>query len=381
MVGASQSISLKDLIDLSDLQKLLDSFSGLTGIATAILNPIGEILAASGWQSICTEYHRKNRLTALRCLESDTILAGELPEGERYSVYRCRNGLVDVAAPIFIENMHAGNIFIGQFFFEPPDIEFFTRQAEEFGFDKDPYLESLAKVPVLSTGQLNHAIDFLNNITTIVGSTGMVRKRLFELTNHLEQRVREQTAEITYSNERLRALSEASFEGIIISENGVIIEANNRLSDILGFRQGPELVGMKVTDIIAPEERSVVANKVSSGYDRPYETLAIAKDGTVFPIAVHGRTFSFLGRQVRATAIRDITAEKKAENEIQTLRDILPICSFCKRVRDDKGFWEQVETYFSKRSETDFSHSVCPECMKEHYPREGGRISRKKDGA
>jgi hypothetical protein len=59
---------------------------------------------------------------------------------------------------------------------------------------------------------------------------------------------------------------------------------------------------------------------------------------------------------------------KKAHTEINTLTGILPICSFCKKIRDDKGYWEQVEVYINKHSEADFSHSICPKCMKENYP-------------
>ena len=54
--------------------------------------------------------------------------------------------------------------------------------------------------------------------------------------------------------------------------------------------------------------------------------------------------------------------------EIKTLRGILPLCSFCKKIRDDKGYWEQVDVYIHKYSQADISHSVCPECAKEHYP-------------
>jgi len=53
--------------------------------------------------------------------------------------------------------------------------------------------------------------------------------------------------------------------------------------------------------------------------------------------------------------------------EIKTLRDIVPICSFCKKIRDSKGNWSEVEVYVSKHSETKFSHGYCPECAKIHY--------------
>ncbi len=63
-----------------------------------------------------------------------------------------------------------------------------------------------------------------------------------------------------------------------------------------------------------------------------------------------------------------------AISEIKTLRGILPICSFCKKIRDDKGYWEQVDVYIQKYSEADISHSICPDCMKKHYPEEYERI-------
>lgn len=54
--------------------------------------------------------------------------------------------------------------------------------------------------------------------------------------------------------------------------------------------------------------------------------------------------------------------------EVRTLRGIIPICSVCKKVRDDKGFWSQIESYIKDHSEADFSHSICPECTKKLYP-------------
>lgn len=56
------------------------------------------------------------------------------------------------------------------------------------------------------------------------------------------------------------------------------------------------------------------------------------------------------------------------KRELNILRGIIPICSACKKVRDDKGFWQQVEAYVRDRSEADFSHSICPECIEKLYP-------------
>lgn len=59
---------------------------------------------------------------------------------------------------------------------------------------------------------------------------------------------------------------------------------------------------------------------------------------------------------------------QNALDEIKTLRGILPLCSFCKKIRNDKGYWEQVDVYIQNYSDADISHSICPHCLEEHYP-------------
>ena len=82
------------------------------------------------------------------------------------------------------------------------------------------------------------------------------------------------------------------------------------------------------------------------------------------------------------TSARDITAHKKVDEEreklitdlqkalakIKTLRGLLPICASCKKIRDDKGYWNQVEVYIKEHSDAEFSHGICPECVKKLYP-------------
>ena len=65
-----------------------------------------------------------------------------------------------------------------------------------------------------------------------------------------------------------------------------------------------------------------------------------------------------------------LTELQEALDEIKTLRGILPLCSFCKKIRNDRGYWEQVDVYIYKNFDADISHSICPDCMKKHYPEE-----------
>lgn len=63
-----------------------------------------------------------------------------------------------------------------------------------------------------------------------------------------------------------------------------------------------------------------------------------------------------------------ISELQKALHEVKTLSGLIPICAQCKKVRDDKGYWNQIESYILKHSDVDFSHSICPECAEELYP-------------
>lgn len=73
-------------------------------------------------------------------------------------------------------------------------------------------------------------------------------------------------------------------------------------------------------------------------------------------------------KQAEADRENVIKMLEKALSEIKTLRGILPLCSFCKKIRNDEGYWEQVDVYINKYSEADISHGICPECLKKHYP-------------
>ena len=69
-----------------------------------------------------------------------------------------------------------------------------------------------------------------------------------------------------------------------------------------------------------------------------------------------------LGGCADALATQRVTAN--LTNEIKTLSGLLPVCSWCKKVRDDRGYWEQLEQYIASRTDASFTHGICPDCMK-----------------
>jgi PAS domain S-box-containing protein len=78
-------------------------------------------------------------------------------------------------------------------------------------------------------------------------------------------------------------------------------------------------------------------------------------------------------RKGAVIVLHDVTERVRMSEEIKTLRGILPICARCKKIRDDEGFWQSVEAYVSKRSYAEFSHSLCPDCLREFYSELGDK--------
>jgi hypothetical protein len=149
-----------------------------------------------------------------------------------------------------------------------------------------------------------------------------------------------------------------------------------------------EAIGKSALLIVPPllrEEAGDLVQKLrrSEGVG-PVETVRLRKDGS--PVSV-SLTMSVIrdnqGRALGASSITyDITERKKIEAErtdliarmnetlskVKTLSGLLPICASCKKIRDDHGYWQKLETFVREHSDAEFSHSICPDCMKVLYP-------------
>jgi PAS domain S-box-containing protein len=118
------------------------------------------------------------------------------------------------------------------------------------------------------------------------------------------------------SEERFSRLSAATFEGIGISEQGIIIDANAQLEKMMGFGPG-EMIGMNIMDMAAPQSRKSVSQEMKTKMEGAYEHLAIRKDGSIFPVEVRAGIIPYKGKTARVSAIRDITERKQAEEALR----------------------------------------------------------------
>ena len=124
------------------------------------------------------------------------------------------------------------------------------------------------------------------------------------------------------SEERFKALHNASFGGIAIHDKGVILECNQGLSEISGYSQ-EELIGMDGLLLIAKNSRELVLNHIKSGYEKPYEAIGRRKNGEEYPLRLEARNIPYKGKNIRTVEFRDIAEFKHLESERDKMQNQL----------------------------------------------------------
>ena len=147
---------------------------------------------------------------------------------------------------------------------------------------------------------------------------------------------------LALSEERFRRFSELSFEGIAITEQGKVIDANARLLEMVGCT-AEQMIGREVSRFIAPESRETVERRIRTGSEEPYEHTMLRGDGSAFPVEARSRVIQINGRRARVTALLDITERKRSADIIKAsetkLRAILDNSSEAIGVHIN-GVWE-----------------------------------------
>ena len=222
--------------------------------------------------------------------------------------YRCPNDDLLFSAPENFLNKKVGHVL-------PKDVGTLLEDSIHKAFQKikSIYVEYSL---MLETGEhyfesriipINtyEALVFINDITS--------RKREeFELIA-AERKAHENEA-------RFKALHNASFGGIGIHNKGLILECNQGLSDMMGYSL-EELIGMDGLNLIAEKSRKRVREYIIEGYEKPYEEFGLRKNGEEFPLRLEARNIPYNGKTVRTVEFRDISDQKRAEQEILNAKE------------------------------------------------------------
>ena len=136
---------------------------------------------------------------------------------------------------------------------------------------------------------------------------------IFAIYQDVTDRVRAEQA-LRESEERFRRLSDATFEGIVVSDGEEILDCNEQYARMLKLTV-EEVMGRKVVDFVAEGDRDKVQRYIEDAFEEPYEHKALRADGSELIVEVHGRSLPMGGRTVRVTAVRDMTANRRTEDE------------------------------------------------------------------
>jgi PAS domain S-box-containing protein len=159
--------------------------------------------------------------------------------------------------------------------------------------------------------------------------------------------------------------------------NGYFKRLNPAWERTLGFTR-EELMSRPFIEFVHPDDRERTLKQNgqvrAGGQALGFENRYLCKDGSYRWLLWNAAPDS--AEQVIYSVARDVTVRKQAEEErerlvrelqaalaeVRTLQEILPICSYCKKIRDDENYWQTVESYISRHTNTRFSHSICPAC-------------------
>lgn len=193
------------------------------------------------------------------------------------------------------------------------------------------------------------------------------------------------------SEKKFRTLFESSNEGVILVRKGVFIECNAATLKIFSCPTRKDFLSRPIEQILHPEQEGGIdgftfildkmADAMESG-SAEFQCRCLRRGDSAFPAEMTLTSFQLEGQRMLQWVVRDITERAEAEaererliaelqkalREIKRLSGLLPICASCKKIRDDKGYWNTVEEYISENSEAEFSHGVCPECYETLYP-------------
>ncbi len=314
-------LELSDILDLDIVQKLVDKFCKISGIALGVIDTKGKILAKGAWQEVCTRFHRAHPESCKLCNESDIILSKNISEG-RFKRYRCKNNMWEIATPIVIGGNHLGNLFLGQFIYDDEefDEDVFIKQALRYDYNTADYIASLSMIPRVSHEEIESLMSLLSFFAGILGSLSYSNLKLANSLEVGKQMETELLKKQTILEEAQKIGKSGSWELDITTSK---LEWSAEVLRI--FEITPETMGAKYeafVDRVHPDDRDLVDKAYRdsvqnrSSYDVDYRLLL--PDGRIKYLSVHGITYyDEKGIPLRSVGtVRDMTRRKIVEQEL-----------------------------------------------------------------
>ena len=211
------------------------------------------------------------------------------------------------------------------------------------------------------------------------------RENTYCIMQDISERKRMEQA-IKDSEEKYRVVVQNANEGILVAQDGYVKFMNDAGLKFTEYTR-EDLFNKPFINLIHPDDRQLVIDRhmrrlAGESVPKRYSLRYLGPDGEVRWMEISVVSIIWEERPATLNFLTDITERKQAEEEreklidqlqealakVKTLSGFLPICVSCKKIRDDKGFWNQIETYIRDHSTADFSHCICPDCSRKLYP-------------
>jgi PAS domain S-box-containing protein len=311
-------INLKVILNKKTIQKSFENFFQLYPYPLSIIDIDGNLLISLGWQTICTKFHRLNKESCKKCILNDITFIKSISE-DGFKIYKCLNNLYEVVAPIIINNIHIGNLFIGQFLLDTNSINdnVYRKQAEIYGYNINDYILALKQIKIIDENSIKNIMLFFIEFTSMLIKEEINKiliSNLFVDSNNLINKLKA-------SEEKYRLIVENQTDLIVKTNlNGNILYASPSYCKFFGLKD-EDIFGKPYSPLIYEDDLPIVEKAIKAMLKPPYrchyEERVKTKDGWKW-IQWKGQAIIGINSEIDSLigTGRDITEQKKIEEKL-----------------------------------------------------------------
>lgn len=304
------SYSITELVEMPAIQRLMDSFCGLTGIAAAIVDPQGRVVCESRRPPACADLHRDSPAPPWRRCESDAHLASGPADQGRAAAFQCRDGLTSVAAPVLVQGQCLANLFCGHFLLASADPAVSSATAREHGMEEAHSRSVIEQATIVTDERLEDILAFLTGLADVVGAMGLARARQLQFGQRAPGRA------------ALGDLCEASPVAMALNRfSGEYVDANERFCHILGVARA-DVIGK------TPLELGLIDSKThgfmleairTAGCLDGYEFMDHGAGDQHTHYLAYSKAVELCGEHLIITVIEEVSARQRGEERHRQL--------------------------------------------------------------
>ena len=285
---------LDELIDMQAVSSMIDNLSKITNITIFVINVQGDIIIESPNSKFCKNFHRKYPTLNHICSNNKHLLAYSIDKNPK-----CHLGLSNLSVPIILCKDVIGYIQLGQFFTEKPDLDFYKKKCDFYGFNEKEYFEALKEIPIVPEDKLDSYKNLITQfISTILNKDykSLLQKKqrcILRTSNKLlENKIKEKNIELKKMNmiykesrEKYKILLDYLPDILYVLVDGKITFANKAAQLFFDLPKITDLIGIDQNDLFSvhssdQEKFRKILDHINNGEDIPFSEIKLIRKDT-----------------------------------------------------------------------------------------------------